>query len=289
MRTITIAAGVETSLRLEFQCVEPFQIAFVGGLEWQDSNFGDTDIYVIKSNGHGKTRLTFEPGADMDPAWSPDGEKIVFASDRAGNREIYVMNKDGSSPVRLTDNAAPDCLPAYSPDGKRIAFISRRSGNADIYVMNVDGTNVVPVTTGGADDSDPAWSPDGTRIAFSRDHNVYLINSDGTGEIRLTSAARNRQPAWSPDGKTIAFLSEGRDTFPAVYLMNADGSNVRRVLGIGYFPSSPDWSPDGKSIAFDDWDCWDYGPCPRGIIVGTLDGIYSIGIDNAAQPAWRPR
>ncbi|MEO8577953.1 MAG: hypothetical protein ABI556_14690 [Gemmatimonadales bacterium] len=71
--------------------------------------------------------------------------------------------------------------------------------------------------------------------------------------------------------------------------MNPDGGQVRRILGVGYFPSSPDWSPDGNLVAFDDWDCWDYGPCPRGVVIGTVDGPYSIGIDDAAEPAWKPR
>ncbi len=78
---------------------------------------------------------------DVFSAWSPDGTKIAFTSDRDGNFEIYVMNADGRNPTRLTSDPATDNFPAWSPDGTKIAFDSRRDGNFEIYVMNADGTN----------------------------------------------------------------------------------------------------------------------------------------------------
>jgi WD40 repeat protein len=288
---ITIVAGVETSLFLEFTCVRPAQIAFVRGAgeeEWLPQNIAKTDIYLVNSNGTGTVRLTSEPGADLDPAWSPDGRKIVFASDRAGNREIYVMNADGSEPVRLTDNAAPDYRPAYSPDGKQIAFVSERDGNAQIYLMDVDGKNVIRLTNNAGADTEPAWSPDGSKIVFRRSGSLYVMNASGSGATRVTNSS-DMQPAWSPDGKRIAFLSDNRNHQSSIWLMNADGSQITDFMDWNYWRGNPDWSPDGKTIAFDDRDCWDYGPCPRGIVIATVDGQYSIVINDAAEPAWRPR
>jgi hypothetical protein len=291
-QNVTIVAGVETSITLNVVCSPSTQIAFVRGVgedEWTAANLTRSDIYVTNSNGTGTIRLTEEPGADVNPAWSPDGEKIVFASDRAGNREIYVMNADGTNPVRLTNHAAKDYSPAFSPDGKQIAFVSERAGSADIYVMNADGSNVVPLTGFGGREADPAWSPNGSRIAFSRTDGVYSMNPDGTGVTRLTSAA-DTQPAWSPDGRMIAFMNNStRDTFVSVYLMDANGLGIRQFMGGNYLRSSPDWSPDGKHIAFDDRDCWDIGPCPRGITIATIDDRWSAEIRDAAEPAWRPR
>ena len=286
---ITIIAGVETSLTLEFTCARSSQIAFVRGAgerEWEPANIANTDIYVVNSNGTGTIRLTSEAGADINPAWSPDGRKIAFASDRGGNREIYVMNADGTEPVRLTNNAAPDYSPAYSPNGQRIAFVSQRDGNAEIYVMDVDGTNVSRLTNNSLPDVDPAFSPDGRQIAFSRNGvGIYLMNADGSTETRLTTSGSDAQPAWSPDGKAIALLRDGT----AIWLMNADGTQSRQFLDWNYSRANPAWSPDGRTIAFDDRDCWDYGPCPRGIVIGTIEGQYSIVINDASEPAWKPR
>jgi WD40 repeat protein len=286
---IIIIAGVETSLTLEFTCATSSQIAFVRGAgreEWEPANIANTDIYVISSNGTGAIRLTSERGADINPAWSPDGRKIAFASDRAGNREIYVMNADGTEPVRLTNSNAPDYSPAFSPDGQRIAFVSERDGNAEIYVMDVDGRNASRLTIDSRPDIDPAFSPDGRQIAFSRNGvGIYVMNADGSAETRLTNTGSDAQPAWSPDGKAIALLREGK----AIWLMNADGSQTRQFLDWNYSRANPDWSPDGRSIAFDDRDCWDYGPCPRGIVIATMEGQYSIVIDDASEPAWNPR
>ena len=95
----------------------------------------------MKADGSGLRNLTPKPvGAYAAPAWSPDGRKLAFVSDRDGNSEVYVMNANGSGQRNLTRNPAFDADPAWSPDGRKIAFVSNRDGSYGVYVMNADGS-----------------------------------------------------------------------------------------------------------------------------------------------------
>jgi TolB protein len=120
----------------------------------------------MNPDGTGVTRLTHSVGSDWLPAWSPDGTKIAFTSDREDpgctficNEEIYVMNADGGGQTRVTSNPASDLGPDWSPDGSKIAFESYRDGNYEVYVMNADGTGQTNLTNNPASDHRPAWSP----------------------------------------------------------------------------------------------------------------------------------
>ena len=200
-------------------------------------------------------QLTDNYSGDYTPAWSPDGRRIAFQSDRDGDSEIYVMNADGSGVTQLTHNGAGDWGPAWSPDGRRIAFQSDRDGDSEIYVMNAAGSGVTQLTHIDAGDYGPAWSPDGQRIAFNSDrdgdHEIYVMNAAGSGVTQLTHhGAWDFSPAWSPDGRRIAFSSL-RDGDFEIYVMNADGSGVTQLThndAVDWFPA---WSPDGRRIAFE--------------------------------------
>lgn len=239
------------------------RIAFASNRE------GNLEIYEMDADGSNVQRRTHTAGRESEnPAWSPDGRRIAFASNRDGNMEIYVMDTDGSNVHRLThtngrgkSNENPD----WSPDGKRIVFDSRRDGKREIYVMDGDGSNVKRLThTPGKSlgSEHPAWSPDGKRIAFdsSRDRTsknwlraaeIYVMNADGSNVDRLSYAAAmgrsSLTPVWSPDGKKIAFGSnrdgkakKRRDNFE-MYVMDADGSNVRRLTFNQAWDGHPYW------------------------------------------------
>ena len=116
------------------------------------------EIYVMNADGSDVVRLTTTPGADVNPAWSPKGDRIAFESNRTGRPEIWVMNADGSDPVRLTNfDAEPTpsnvnvTKPTWSPTGDRIAFHRRvgfpeQRGHLEVYTMNADGTDLRQIT-----------------------------------------------------------------------------------------------------------------------------------------------
>jgi Tol biopolymer transport system component len=237
-----------------------------GKIAFSTTRDGNSEIYVMNPDGTGQTRLTFNAALDADPAWSPDGTRLVFVSTRDGNEEIYVMNADGSNQTRLTANTSLDRTPVWSPDGAQIAFASNRgqSGNFDIFVMNASGGNQVNISNGGsgADYQDPDWSPNGTRIACSHafvqnnvrgPYGVLTMNPNGASQTRLTIAGNvDITPRWSPDATRILFSSNRAGNFGTfeVFVMNADGSNQARLTNNVGENSRPFWSPDGTRIAF---------------------------------------
>ncbi len=187
------------------------RIAFTSDRDWllDKDGWPTNEIYVMDADGKNQQRLTENPSADWHPSWSPDGERIAFASQRAGNVEIYVMDADGKNQQRLTATLQEDWYPSWSPDGERIAFASQRAGNAEIYVMDADGQNRRRLTENPSADWYPSWSPDGERIAFASQRagnvEIYVMDADGKNRRRLTNNRHDdTHPAWFNPALAVA-------------------------------------------------------------------------------------
>lgn len=167
---------------------------------------------------------------------------------RDGNREIYVMERDGSKPTRITIDSARDDDPMWSPDSKSIAFVSERDGNRENYLVAATGGEPRRLTNDPAEDDVITWSPDGTRIAF-RAHrkdgrgksDVEVVDVRTRHRTNLTDYPNyDGSVDWSPDGRMLAFISS-RDGYNALYVMGADGSNLRRLTATETL--DPRWGP----------------------------------------------
>src|SRR6266702_970007 len=180
---------------------------------------GKFQLYAVeRSNLAQITKLT--PATDTasasDPAFSPDGSRIAFVSQRDGNAEIYVMNADGTGTTRVSNDPQSDGRPSFMPDGQSLVFhSSRTAGKLQIWAVNVDGTALTQLTRDSVNSS-PAVSPDGQIIAYvstrNKDGDIWLMNRDGTNQRQFTRSPQQREsePRFLRDG-TLVYLAERRE------------------------------------------------------------------------------
>lgn len=200
------------------------------------------EFYSVDIDGRNMMQLTNITGRDRDPDISPDGEKIVFQTNRDANEEIYIMNSDGSNQINLTNNNGSDNEPKFSSSGVKIVFYSYRNGNTDVYLMNNDGQ--------------PSFSPDGSKIVFRsyRDSNyeIYIMDFDGNNQIRLTNTSgEEKEPQFSPDGAKILYQYDETGHYKEdIYIMDVDGSNKLNLTNNPEDNRNSKFSFDGSFIVF---------------------------------------
>jgi Tol biopolymer transport system component len=219
------------------------------------------NIYVT-SLADGRTRqLTRESQPVAEPVWSPDGRSIAFVSSRDGPRRIYLMSADGSNPRRLTRwDSTDELAPAFSPDGTRIAFLAafdlKTLPRASVLDLASGQAKVVSNNKARGNETGPTWSPDGktllTAVVRSQQTHLVAIAADGSTSTDLTKGdGRHVDPQWSPDGKSVLYLAVlGSAARQGLYLMNADGSNARKLHGAEFDVMGARWSLDGRRIYF---------------------------------------
>ena len=253
-------------------------------------------IYAMDSDGSRQQRFstdalpkkTTAPSAllyEVDPAWSPDGKQVAFASNRSGRYELYVTSAAGGPPRRLTSEPGGATQPAWAHDGK-IAFVRFQPGA--LYVVPVAGGPAHRLSNDQADQSYPTWSPDARRIAFVRRtpgttvREIWVMNADGTGRRQITHLdASIVSPSWAPGGTRLAFSSNARGQYE-IYVIGLDGRGLDRLTETTDDDTGSAWSPDGKLIAFS-----------RDGAIETVDlrgkvRTLTDGKNNDSSPAWKP-
>jgi TolB protein len=279
------------------------------------------DIYTMADDGTNVRALTSD-GHSHDPAWSPDGKRILFVHDAAlqatpasaskkesdSHRpvELYVMDRDGGNRHLIRRMEPVIYSAAWSPDGKMLAVnaitddaaksaqSTGEPARSGLFLLNANGSGQPQLIFRNA--FTPAWSPDGSKLAVSVEQprgiwSLHVLNRDGSGDARLTDPAVTAgEPSWSPDGKLIAFDEiPGRDGKQQVFLMNADGSRSRQITSDpNWSCAHPSWSPDGNRLAF---SCRSASvPCGGISDVGTPEPACTRRIFSIApgSPAMRP-
>lgn len=236
----------------------PTPVGSGGTLAFSMRHNGNSDIYLLSQNNGELLRLTFDPDADRDPAWSPDGRHLAFASQRARGWDIYTMDMSSGTILRITHDPAFEAAPTWSPDGQWIAFERYAEDNLDIAILNMESGEIHKLTEDPAPDYAPAWSPDGRHIAFASFRNgnqdLFVLSLDDGTVTNLTNTPDQNEnyPSWSPSGEYLAYsagVTGGETMWRIPFDLDAASRGELRPLlfGVG---GKPTWSPDGEALAF---------------------------------------
>jgi len=295
-------------LTLPTQTFEPTATPLGGGygqVAFASDRSGAPQIFVLDAEGDHAQQVTNMPDGACQPAWSPDGLRIVFTSPCLERTDLYpasslfLVNADGSGLTAMPTAAGGDFDPAWSPDGGRIAFTSLRDGYTQVYVLNLADSTVTRLTEARSDIQarQPAWSPAGTQIVYAVRRlgvlQIWVMSDAGRGPTQLVRSGIDYWdylPAWSPDGETILFTeSSGKQALGWLMSIRYDerqGNDASLVVN-GMYAMDAAYSPDGLWITFESSDGVNYD-------------IYVMGVDGKGRarlttdpaldfdPAWRP-
>lgn len=212
---------------------------------------GKPDIFIKNLKENRGTIINYK-GMNISPDWMPGQLKLAAALSFSGDQEIYLLTIKGEIIKRITNSWGIDVSPKFSSDGKKIAFTSRRAGTPQIYIKDIESGNVQRLTFKGFNNTSPAWSPDGKKIAYvgidGNQIDIFVMMLDSGMPVQLTAnAGDNEDPSWSPDGSMLAFMSTRENSVPRIFVMNASGTDQRRLLSLNGKQTQPDWSMS-KSI-----------------------------------------
>lgn len=205
---------------------------------------GNYEIYTIKTDGTGTTRITNDPALDQDPTWSPDSSTIVFTSNRNGNFDLLKVNVSTKVVTPLVTDGFYQAHPSYSPDGKMIAFKDAQlDGAFDLATVKADGTDK-RIQQGTGTPGDPTWSPDSLTL-LNGNGQLYITSLPGglVGQTPVPGANNCTNGAsFSPDGKYIVYGTSANQ----LRAINAQTGAQEWLLPLVHQGWGPDWGPGPK-------------------------------------------
>jgi len=277
-----------------------------GQIAFASDRTGQPQIWVVDVDGSNPRQITDTQWGACQPAFSPNGSRLVYISPCERNREIYrgsglfLIDADGSNPVSLPVQGIGDFDPAWSPDGTKIAFSSLGTNERPrIMVMDLENGEVLNLSGVIHWDAQPAWSLDGSKIIFISTRNgpyqIWTMNADGSDPQRfsISKELKNTNPVLSPDG-TLLLFTQSQGIGSIAHLRGVsfpDGAEEEYDVYpfSGAFPMrDADFSADGFWIAFESWpdgtmhDIYIMAPNGAGFTQLTTDMAWDF------DPSWRP-
>lgn len=208
---------------------------------------------VIREIGGATRTLGATPGGpNWGPAFSPDGNVMVYAHARENGSEIWAVNAFGSDAARRISvgRGSDNLSPTFSPDGRRIAFTSSRAGPVQVYMSDADGTNAEPLMSFSPGDqsyrSDPDWAPDGKVIAFQSqvagNFQIMTVNVRDGSVKGHTSSGVNENPSFAPDSRHLVFTSN-RSGARHLWVVDTESGRFRQLTKGPGVARHGAWSP----------------------------------------------
>ena len=240
------------------------RLAFV---RWRAGASGSGNLYVQSVKGGEPKRLTFDHHWISGVTWTPDGQRIIFASNRDSDFRLWQIGLNGEPPKPVAGAGGRVLHPSVSPDGKRLAF-SEQVSSTRIWRVPLGGANraLEPFSFSSRRDNSPMYSPDGKRVAFISDRagpaEIWVCDATGAHASAVASLGGfvPGTPRWSPNSVDIVFDSR-HEGFGAVYVVSADGGRPRRLTSENSNAMMPSWSSDGRFVYFasdrtGSWQVW---------------------------------
>jgi Tol biopolymer transport system component len=247
------------------------QVPATDKIVFSSNRDGNSEIYMMNTDGSGQVNLTHHRGNDYSPVWSPTGKQILFASDRAGKiSDLYLMNADGEDVRRVFGKKMDRRHPTWSPDGEQIAYYRVDRGEVAIYTASIKGGPEKRLEIG----MQPAWAPDGSEIAFISADVLIPIN-DRFGGIQIarprievinvrTKAKEEISPGgfpliffptWIPDGTKFVFSGMSVEDLVGghvmrLYTVNRKGNGEPRKVKVDGEGLRPALAPDGNALVY---------------------------------------